>query len=156
VNWLTQTRSHHFFIYCDTPRKRDKGHIHLRPLSRERFQKDLADCSGVISNAGFGLSSEAIQCGKKLLVKPLKGQLEQLSNAKALQQLNIGDVIHRYDNKHLHSWLEKDNPQPVTYPDVAKALVNWIKAECKEDPTDLATRLWRHPNLTRLNAKLPN
>jgi uncharacterized protein (TIGR00661 family) len=56
----------------------DLPHIKFCRLSRETFKEDLASCNGVISNAGFELSSEAIHLGKKILVKPLAGQIELL------------------------------------------------------------------------------
>lgn len=54
-------------------------------LLKERGHDDLTDCSGVIANAGFARSSESLYLGKKLLVKPLEGQLEQESNGLALE-----------------------------------------------------------------------
>jgi uncharacterized protein (TIGR00661 family) len=44
----------------------------------------------VICGAGFELAGESLQLGKKLLVKPLKGQFEQLSNALALEKASTG------------------------------------------------------------------
>jgi len=76
-------KGYEFFIYHRLAQVSDNGHIHLRPYSRSGFLEDLLECSGVISNAGFELASEAMSLGKKILVKPLAGQIEQLSNALA-------------------------------------------------------------------------
>ena len=65
-----------------------KVHIQINPLSHSEFHAHLLDAEGVISNAGFELASECLHLGKKLLVKPLAGQFEQLSNALALQAMS--------------------------------------------------------------------
>jgi uncharacterized protein (TIGR00661 family) len=143
VQWLTKFPQYTFHIYCEYKHASTQGgHLFLHPFSREKFQIDLASCSGVISNAGFGLSSEALQYGKKILVKPLQGQMEQLSNAQALLQLKLGDVIYEYDNNKLAHWLEKPNAEPFVYPNVANALVNWLENGQSQNPSQLAKELW--------------
>ena len=99
--------THHFFIYGSrgVAKAADRGHIHLRPFSRQGFLTDLSRCSGVVCNAGFELVSEALHIGKKVLVKPLQGQLEQLSNALAISRLKIGDVMSRLDPQQIEQWL---------------------------------------------------
>jgi len=42
---------------------------------------------------------------QKLLVMLLKGQMEQLSNALALQQPGYGDVMQDFDDESLQIWL---------------------------------------------------
>jgi uncharacterized protein (TIGR00661 family) len=143
VQWLEKFPNHTFHIYCEYQQAKIQGHLHLHPYSRENFQRDLASCSGVISNAGFGLSSEALQYGKKILVKPLQGQMEQLSNAQALLQLKLGDVIHEYEDDKLIHWLEKPNSKPVLYPNVANAIVNWLENGRTQRPSQLAKDLWK-------------
>ncbi len=71
--------------------------MYLRPFSRSGFIDNLKNCNGVICNAGFELASEALHAGKKMLVKPLAGQLEQPSNAQAMRKLGLGDVMERLD-----------------------------------------------------------
>jgi uncharacterized protein (TIGR00661 family) len=143
VQWLTKFPDYRFHIYCGYQHAKILGHLNLYPYSRENFQLDLASCSGVISNAGFGVSSEALQYGKKILVKPLQGQMEQLSNAQALLQLKLGDVIYEYDDEKLIRWLEKPNSKPVVYPNVARALVNWLEKGRLQRPSQLAKDLWK-------------
>ena len=143
VQWLEKFTDYMFHIYCEHPPENNSSHLRLHPYSRENFQTDLASCSGVISNAGFGLSSEAIQYGKKILVKPLRGQMEQLSNAQALLQLQLGEVIHEFDDEKLTQWLAKPNPPPVVYPNVAKALVHWLEHGHKQNPSQLTQSLWK-------------
>ena len=111
--------------------------------SGEGFQKDLATASGVICNAGFELASEAIQLGKKLLVKPLQGQMEQLSNAEALEQLQLAMTMDTLDRRVLRQWLEGFNAQKVHYPDVAKAIVEWLQNGSR-DVEALSNMLWQN------------
>jgi len=140
--WLQPISTHDFVIYHYIDQPEDNGHLHLRPLDRSNFNRDLAGCGGVIANAGFGLSSEAIQCGKKLLIKPMQGQMEQLSNAAALRELGLGDILKGFDSRLLVYWLAKDNPAPRSYPCVATAIVDWIRSGYNQDPTELARTLW--------------
>ncbi len=122
------------------------GHITLKPLSREGFKYDLATSSGVICNAGFELSSEAIQLGKKLLVKPLMGQLEQLSNARAMEELDLAMTMNNLDPEITENWLKNFEAKHVQYPNVAKAIACWIRDKGWEEQgsrNELIQSLWR-------------
>jgi hypothetical protein len=104
---------------------------------------DLASSEGVITNSGFELASETIQYGKKILTKPLHGQMEQISNAAALKILKRADVISTLNSAVLSAWLQKKNPQPVRYPNVAQEIVQWIVNGQKEPLEVLSQRLWK-------------
>ena len=103
-------------------------HIQVKAVSRQSFQDDFADCSGVICNAGFELPSESLHFGKKLLVKPLHGQMEQLSNALALDELGLARVMHNLEASVISSWLDAGVSHNIQYPDVAQAIVDWLVA----------------------------
>lgn len=105
-----------------------RGNILLQPLSHQNFMLDLQRCSAVISNAGFELPSEALSLGKKLLVKPLAGQFEQQSNARTLARLGLARSITTLDREHICSWLDAPQAEPVQFPCVATALVDWVVA----------------------------
>jgi len=117
-------------------------HLHWHPFSREGFLNDLETCQGVISNAGFELASEALQLGKKLLVKPLAGQLEQASNALAVKRLGLGMVMETLDRSTVSLWLEQPDRQPMGYPDVAGLIAGWIESGRWEDIEGLAKQAW--------------
>ena len=131
-----------FVIYADIDRPEDHGHLHFRPLSRPNFLSDLSDCNGVIANAGFETVSEALQLGKKVLVKPLWGQLEQLSNAEALAILKLGTVMPQLNRHTVETWLRRTPSAPVNYPDVAQMLVEWIEAKQWDRTADLVDAAW--------------
>ncbi len=131
-----------FFVYQRVPEARDEGNIHIRPFSREGFQQDLHRCEGVICSAGFELLSEAIQLGKKLLVRPVAGQMEQYSNALALKKLGYGSVAKSFSEQEIGAWLPLPCPEPVTYPDVSRELVRWLQGD-RFDLEALSRKLWQ-------------
>lgn len=142
MEWLMPVTDYEFYIYADYAQAVDQGHLHCRPLSREGFKSDLSSCNGVISNAGFELASEAIQLGKKILVKPLKGQMEQISNALALEELSLGMQMTSLDSVALRCWLEHFEGKQVIYPPVAESIVDWIAAQDFENVDGLVSDLW--------------
>lgn len=117
--------------------------VKLRPLSRDSFTQAVASCSGIISNTGFALISEALVLGKKILTKPVSGQFEQIYNADCLGQLNLATVMHSLDKKAVEHWLTQPSPSAVIYPDVATHLANWIVSGQKEPLSELSKRLWQ-------------
>jgi len=131
-----------FHVYAPIPAPVDEGHVHLRPFSRQGFLDDLHTCSGIVTNAGFELASEAIHAGKKLLVKPLHGQMEQESNALAMTRLGAGTVIPQLDPGALRDWLALPTPEPAIYPDVPGMIADWIGAGRLDDLDSLVHRVW--------------
>ena len=142
INWLSPIEEYEFYIYCAVNAPFDEGNFHLRPFSRHGFLDDLASCSGIITNAGFELMSEAIHYGKKIIVQPVAGQMEQISNAKALKQLGYGDVLDELDTAALRHWLAKPSPEPQPYPNVARAIVEWLQSGMTQPSSQLARSLW--------------
>lgn len=134
-----------FYVYASGSEHAERGRLHLRPTSLEGFHRDLADCSAVICNAGFELSSECLSLGKRLLVKPLLRQMEQLSNARALEQLGYGSAMEQLDSRHIQQWLASDEePVLLRIPDVADELARWIAGGdySRRSVQSLSARLW--------------
>lgn len=142
VQLLRQFTTHDFYYYTDVGEAYDSGNMRLRPFSRKDFINDLQNCNGVICNAGFELASEALLVGKKLLVKPLAGQLEQLSNAHVLQMLGLGDAMKGLDADAIRTWLTKDAPPPQNYPDVAQLIADWVTRGDWKNTEWLVARAW--------------
>jgi uncharacterized protein (TIGR00661 family) len=144
---LVPFADHQFHIYSqDVTVASQHGNLHFSPLSYQRFHEDLIDCEGVITNAGFELASECIQLGKKLLVKPLRGQFEQESNALAIKQLGYGSVMPALGSKHVQDWLQKPAVFAHPFPDVATPLAAWIAAGDWSDIPSLAQKVWSSTN----------
>ncbi|MGH1462798.1 MAG: MJ1255/VC2487 family glycosyltransferase [Neptuniibacter sp.] len=132
-----------FYIYSAVDMPSDNGNMHVRPFSRDGFHMDLASCEGVICNSGFGLLSEAVQYGKKILTLPQKGQVEQESNAEILQYLGLGIAVHSLTDERVQQWLELPIPEPFQYPDLASELAEWIATGCNSSLDTLSDSIWQ-------------
>ncbi|WP_310596795.1 MJ1255/VC2487 family glycosyltransferase [Aeromonas aquatica] len=140
---LSRFNQQHFVCFHPAIRTPSQWrNIHFEPLAREGFKQVLAGCRGVITNAGFELASEALSLGKKLLVKPLGGQFEQLTNGKTLELMGLAQLMEVLDANAVRGWLETAAPGAVRYPDVAAELADWLAAGSEESIELLSRRLW--------------
>ncbi|WP_028116163.1 MJ1255/VC2487 family glycosyltransferase [Ferrimonas senticii] len=122
-------------------------HVQWHGFSRDGFAAELRACAGVIASAGFELASEALVLGKKLLLKPLQGQFEQLSNALALELLGVATVINRLEVTAVNTWLAAPSIEPIGYPPVADTLVRWLLAGDWGDIDGLCQQAWQPAKL---------
>ena len=74
------------------------GAIEYMPRSVDGFLEDLVTSRGVITGGGFSLLGEAVYLGKPVLSVPLKGQFEQVMNARYLAREGFGDCTLTIDN----------------------------------------------------------
>jgi uncharacterized protein (TIGR00661 family) len=141
---LSRFPAYEFYIYHPEYKQEiEKRNIHKCPLSVHNFHYDLKTSDAVICGAGFELPSECIHFGKKVLVKPVKNQMEQESNAAALEQLGLGKCMKELNARVIGDWLATPNTNGNKhYPDVAKALVDWIIAGEWQDFSKLQRDLW--------------
>lgn len=155
VQSLLKPLSHcSFYIYSPDLENEDRGHLHLRRTSHEGFKRDLTSAQGVISNSGFELISECLHLGLQILTKPQAGQMEQQSNAAALEQLGYATTVKTLDSETIKNWLEAlDARQPILYPDVAADIVDWIMGGQIETAQSLSDHLW---DKTRNSEHPPN
>jgi uncharacterized protein (TIGR00661 family) len=109
------------------------------------FNAALCNAGGVICNSGFELISECLQLGIPILTKPLAGQMEQLSNAAALQELNYASTTRKLNPQILAEWLDQDKKMSprLRWPNVANAIVDWILQGNFADSRPLAQKLWQ-------------
>lgn len=154
VNLVEPFSDNHFFIYHGVDEPIDMGHIHVRPFSRVGFQNDLQRVAGVICGAGFELPSESISLGKKLLVQPVHGQLEQLSNGLALEQLGLASVCETFTHDALRHWLANGKAARMDYPDVSAELVKWLQQGDFTNVDELVWRLWRESGVAPATSEL--
>lgn len=144
-NVFYKIKDFEFYIYSKNTNSYDYENLHLRAFSRENFLSDLIECKGVICNAGFELPSEAIHLGKKILVKAIKGQVEQHSNAYALTELNLGDCTDKITYEKVTSWLlSEHNFVQMNYPFVAEKLAEWILKGDFKSIDSLIKPLWEN------------
>ncbi len=142
IDLLCPFENYEFHVYSPDAVPSKYPHIICKPLSREGFQKDLYDCAGIISNAGFELASESLQLGKKILVKPLHSQMEQISNAAALEQLGYGHAMYDMNCKVIEDWLHNPHAVHVTYPNIAKVLVQWLQNGMPKIDREFTEQVW--------------
>lgn len=144
VALLAPFTDHDFYIYHPAFRDADHAHLHRRAISRQGFKQDLFDAWGVIANCGFELLSECLYLGKRVLTKPLSGQMEQHSNAAALEQLGYADTMTTLDAQRIRQWLRTDTPAvQLQFPNVARDLAAWIARGRKETLEELADKMWK-------------
>ncbi|MCY7295706.1 MJ1255/VC2487 family glycosyltransferase [Alteromonas sp. a30] len=120
-----------------------ESHLHWHPTSKRAFHHSLHHCAGVIANGGFELSSECLQLGKKLLIKPLHGQFEQLSNALTLETLELCHTMNTLDVDEVENWLLIPQGEAVKFPNDPKILIDWIKSKQWNDTETVCEALWK-------------
>ena len=148
---LRQLERYQFHLFCADKAPGQYGNVHVYPFGRATFQARLRQCPSVICGAGFELTSEALNLGKRILVKPVRGQMEQASNGLALQVLGLGSVLRRLEAAPIGEFLEHALPARVRYPDVAAALSRWLVAGDWSDPAALAESLWEQVDMPEVS-----
>jgi uncharacterized protein (TIGR00661 family) len=154
ICYLCQFENFRFHIYSPNVVPSKYDHIVCNPLSRDGFQKDLYDCAGIISNAGFELASESLQLGKKILAKPLHAQMEQISNAAALKQLGYGHTMNEIEPDVIENWLHDSHSVRITYPNVAAIIVDWLKQGMPKMDADFIERVWEGVDVFQIDQSL--
>ncbi len=154
---LQKFPSTNFYYYGPHVRAEQLDNVFLRPLSRAGFQHDLASSEGVITNAGFELASEALFLGKKILVKPITGQMEQYSNALALRRLGLGMSMTSLDEDIIKTWLQAPRNERCIYPDVAKTIANYLTQQDFSNYdvsqlTALSQKLWASSTMPEIDS----
>jgi len=119
-----------FILYTNIESIEKHGNITLKPFSNITFKEDLIQCSGLITNAGFQLPSEALFLGKPMLCKPLNGQPEQEHNAKILKQLGYATVCKKIDIDSIQSWVKNKINVKIPFKNPIDLIINII-----ENPT---------------------
>ena len=105
------------------------GIVKLKKLDKEKFSKDLLNCSGVITASGFSTTSEALVLGKKLWSIPIKGQYEQLCNANALNKMGVFTDDLNDDN--IFEWIYNYKSIKYDWNDPIKDIVKKISDYAK-------------------------
>ncbi|MEM9876980.1 MAG: glycosyltransferase family protein, partial [Myxococcota bacterium] len=74
----------------DLAREEVEGNLRYRPFSEAGFIDDLGSARAVIAGGGFTLMGEAVYLRKPMLSVPLRGQFEQIMNARYLAASGFG------------------------------------------------------------------
>ncbi|NMM40349.1 MJ1255/VC2487 family glycosyltransferase [Pseudoalteromonas arctica] len=142
IDYLQEFPEKEFYCYHPHAQNSSIANIHLRAPSRDGFLNDLANTSGVIANAGFELSSEALKLGKKLLLKPLSGQFEQDANAQTLLAMKAAHVMNYLNPNALDDWLNSSSQKQINFPSDPQPLVEWLAVKQWHKTQELHQNLW--------------
>ena len=123
IHLFSNFPNNRFLVYGHGAFDSQTNNIAFYKSSKDVFLQRLIQCSGVICNAGFELASEALSLGKKLLVKPVHGQMEQHSNALAMTLQGLGLVSNSLHPADVEIFLRKTKAVKITYPNVATYIV---------------------------------
>lgn len=106
-------------------------HVRFYSIGDDAFSKALCHANGVITHAGFGLTSEALYLGKPLFVIPMKGQYEQICNAHFLQEkFNIETAPSlRLGLPKIEHWLKSGKAKEVYYPEHTQKWVDGLLSD---------------------------
>lgn len=101
-----------------------KFNAEIFPISNEKFQKSLAECSGLLTGGGFEGPAEALFLKKKVLAVPMKNQYEQQCNALGLENLGVPVIWkeNEFDDK-LKLWVQNEDVIKVNFPDETAEIV---------------------------------
>ncbi|TXR53763.1 MJ1255/VC2487 family glycosyltransferase [Reinekea thalattae] len=134
---------HPFIYHCGDIAPGEYGNVLVRGFSRDGFKDSLHSTDGVICNAGFELASEALSLGRKIMVKPLKGQMEQASNALALSQLGLGLSTTKINPQAIERFLASARHSQVNYSDVPALLAQWLLKYPQQSVESLVQQAWQ-------------
>lgn len=151
---LVKFPQYSFSVFHPEAKRQRIAGIEYYPPSRLRFAEQFVRAAGVISNAGFETSCEALTYGKKLLVRPLAGQFEQLANARCLEELGLATQLTSLTEQGLADWFASAEAQQCYWPDVAEALAQWLTSGAQESVAELSRRLWKRAEVDNYRALL--
>jgi len=114
------------------------GNFSVHPLNEEHFIKSMSSAYGVITQAGFGTTSEALFLGKKLLVIPMKKQFEQHCNAAMLESMGVTVTgkLKKSTSHLISEWIDSGKPCEVYYPDQTASILDMIMQKHQESAAE--------------------
>ena len=89
-------------------------------MNKELFAESMTSAKGILCGAGFETPAETLYLNKKLLVVPMKSQLEQHYNAASLKRMGV-PVVKKLRKKYLDKiveWIETDHRVTVDYKNI--------------------------------------
>ncbi len=105
------------------------NNVEIIPITGSNsFEKTMAESKGIICGAGFETPAEALFLKKKLLVIPMKGQLEQAYNAASLEQLGVTS-LNSFSVKHvakINKWIKSEQSIYIDFPDTTQYIIDKV------------------------------
>jgi len=121
----------------------EQEHISWRSLLHTDIEKQIQQCSGVITHGDFNWVSKALQLGKKLLIKPADGQFEALSDLRVLEKLALCHTLYHLDTDDVEDWLTYEGNEPITFPNDPNPLIDWVLKRQWNNVKPLTDHLWQ-------------
>jgi uncharacterized protein (TIGR00661 family) len=123
---LKQIQEIEWHIYSKYAKvKYAEGNVKIFPADNQTFVKSMAECSGLLTNAGFESPAEALFLGKKVFVIPIHRQFEQECNAAALKKIGV-PVAYKLDTngiEKIRNWVRQGFAPKVFYPDITEKMI---------------------------------
>jgi len=129
IKHLTKIDSVNWQVFSKHNKKKHKEkNITILPINQDLFLKSMASCEGVLCNAGFATTSEALFLKKKLLIIPMKKQYEQHCNTEMLKSMGVKAIKKlNFDNLYkIHLWVRSKKVISVNYPDITEKIIDTI------------------------------
>lgn len=101
------------------------GKLSVFPVDKDEFAASMTSSKGVLCGAGFETPAEALYLGKKLMIVPMKSQLEQFYNAASLKQLGVPVLkkIKKSSIEKISEWIDTEARIAVQYNDITAEAV---------------------------------
>lgn len=126
IKFFTLFPNQIFYIYHNSIESAsDFENLRLRPIDKVSFTEKLIKCKGVICHTGFQLTSECLYLGKKLMVIPIKNQIEQLYNTKELKKFGVTSC-EKLDITIFDDFFDNDYSVKLNYIDEMKLICEKI------------------------------
>ncbi len=95
------------------------GKLSVYPVNKDEFASSMASSAGVLCGAGFETPAEALHLRKKLMVIPMRSQLEQFYNAASLKKLGVPVLkkIKKSSMDKIAAWVDTEARVNVQYDD---------------------------------------
>jgi uncharacterized protein (TIGR00661 family) len=129
IDKLKSFKQHTFHVFSKhTNKAYNRGNFKVFPLQNTPFIKSMVSSNGIICNAGFGTTAEALFLEKKLIVIPMKTQYEQQCNAAVLSSMGVSVISSLKKKNHdaITEWLKFGRAIHVNYPDQTEELLDKI------------------------------
>jgi uncharacterized protein (TIGR00661 family) len=88
-------------------REGEEGNVTLCGFSEKGFIHDLSTARAVMAGGGYSLMGEAVHLHVPMLSVPIRGQFEQILNARYLEKLGYGRYAEGLDEETVVSFLER-------------------------------------------------
>jgi uncharacterized protein (TIGR00661 family) len=97
----------------------ERGNCLFKKHDGDEFLYDLSRCRGVVATGGFSLISECLYYRKKMYIKPIDRQVEQMINAYHMEKTGGGMCVSNLTKSSLQSFLNSlDEPYELDWDNV--------------------------------------